>query len=478
MIMRIFITTLLLCSHFLLSGQIMVKGTVMNSAENNQPIAFHPVFLVSMEKIIDTVYTNEIGEYRWTSNSQSTSNLYVQTIGFCESWQTYTDTVKFGDSAIQIVDFSICLLNDETSCQAVIDYQTDGQSTVTFENAKVKAVHDMQYFWDFGDGHTSTARSPQHQYAEEGVYTVSLIIKTPLQCTDTTTKEVLASENSFVRGEVSIPGNYLSEAEIWLIGVDTNENNIIQTITPNDNGNYNFFCSPNSIYLLKVVPNFPMPIFPRILPTYLGYTTSWTEATPLNVAHEIKDLDLNTLTSNVMLHGKNTIKGTFLYNSPLDQLPLNVILLDKNKNPLDHALVTNEEFEFTGLPRGLYFVQPECPGKTSLPTPVNFQDDFDDIAHTNFYITKTQIRPTSISDAPGISEVNIYPIPFNNELNIRTNSPIESIQLLNTNGQLIKSIHNPGSDYSTINTAGIPKGSYIIKISHLEKEPVFKLITK
>ncbi|MFO7863370.1 MAG: PKD domain-containing protein [Salinivirgaceae bacterium] len=431
-----------------------------------------------MEKLIDTVYTNEIGEYNWKSVSQVTTDMYIQTIGFCDKWETYTDTLQFKDTTIQIVNFSICHHNDETSCQAIIDYQTDGQSTVTFENAKVKAVQHMQYFWDFGDGHSSTDRNPKHQYAEEGVYNVSLIIKTPLQCIDTTTREILASENSFIRGQVSIPGNYLSDAEIWLIGFDTNENRIIQTINPNETGHYNFFCGPNTRYLLKVVPNFTMPTVPRILPTYLGHTTDWREATPLNVAHEIKDLNLGALTSSIVLHGFNKIKGSFLCNFPTDQLPLNVILLDKNKNPLDHAQVINEEFEFNGLPRGSYFVRPECPGKTSHPAEVNFQVDFDITARTDFIISTTQIRPLNISDTPDLSEVNIYPVPFKNELNIQTNSSIESIQLLNANGQLIKSISNPALNHTTINTTAIPKGSYIIKVSHLDKEPVFKLITK
>ncbi|HPO12949.1 MAG TPA: PhoPQ-activated protein PqaA family protein [Candidatus Hydrogenedentes bacterium] len=42
--------------------------------------------------------------------------------------------------------------------------------------------------WDFGDGHTSTADAPMHQYSKTGMYTVSLRVTTALGATDTETK--------------------------------------------------------------------------------------------------------------------------------------------------------------------------------------------------------------------------------------------------------------------------------------------------
>lgn len=39
--------------------------------------------------------------------------------------------------------------------------------------------------WDFGDGTTSTAQSPEHKYTDTGMYSVSLISRTQLGCSDT-----------------------------------------------------------------------------------------------------------------------------------------------------------------------------------------------------------------------------------------------------------------------------------------------------
>jgi gliding motility-associated-like protein len=41
------------------------------------------------------------------------------------------------------------------------------------------------YWWDFGDGTTSTEFDPIHYYTEEGVYDVTLIANNPWNCPDT-----------------------------------------------------------------------------------------------------------------------------------------------------------------------------------------------------------------------------------------------------------------------------------------------------
>ena len=46
----------------------------------------------------------------------------------------------------------------------------------------------MSYEWDFGDGNTSTAFAPTHQFSAAGTYTVELIATSPFSCADTTTR--------------------------------------------------------------------------------------------------------------------------------------------------------------------------------------------------------------------------------------------------------------------------------------------------
>ncbi len=58
--------------------------------------------------------------------------------------------------------------------------------TVRFQNFSL--AHSVRFFWDFGDGTTSTERSPTHIYLAEGNYTVSLDVITELGGTSVTKK--------------------------------------------------------------------------------------------------------------------------------------------------------------------------------------------------------------------------------------------------------------------------------------------------
>src|SRR5690606_32726256 len=55
---------------------------------------------------------------------------------------------------------------------------------ISFTNTSV-GPGTLSWFWDFGDGNTSTAQNPVHSYSEAGNYTVSLAVTSTTGCTDT-----------------------------------------------------------------------------------------------------------------------------------------------------------------------------------------------------------------------------------------------------------------------------------------------------
>ncbi len=83
-----------------------------------------------------------------------------------------TKTVTVTDKPV--VDF---MSNDSTFCQA--------PSTVQFTDLTSGST---SWFWDFGDGTTSTQQNPSHQYTATGDYDVTLTATTGTGCTNTTTK--------------------------------------------------------------------------------------------------------------------------------------------------------------------------------------------------------------------------------------------------------------------------------------------------
>ncbi|MEL7005282.1 MAG: PKD domain-containing protein, partial [Bacteroidota bacterium] len=62
------------------------------------------------------------------------------------------------------------------------------------------------YFWDFGDGTTSTDPEPTHTYEELGVFDVTLIASNEFGCTDTLTRESIVETR--VGGRVLVPNAF------------------------------------------------------------------------------------------------------------------------------------------------------------------------------------------------------------------------------------------------------------------------------
>lgn len=84
---------------------------------------------------------------------QQTSDSYVEMSGFVLNWQCGTGPVE------PIANFTA---DSVISCSGATQF-TDLSSNVP-----------TSWFWDFGDGNTSTLQNPSHTYTADGYYTVSL----------------------------------------------------------------------------------------------------------------------------------------------------------------------------------------------------------------------------------------------------------------------------------------------------------------
>ena len=68
------------------------------------------------------------------------------------------------------------------------DYISCDGFTVDFRNNTNSNI--QTYYWDFGDGTTSTQATPSHTYADTGVYILKLVANRGLLCSDSTTAPV------------------------------------------------------------------------------------------------------------------------------------------------------------------------------------------------------------------------------------------------------------------------------------------------
>ena len=126
--------------------------------------------------------------YTWDFGDGSTSNL-------ANTAHSYADTGLY-DITLYVVDVNGCdssitkplfvnIQELEANFWADTTFAPCPPLTVSFDADNSFPHPGVKWFWDFGDGATSNQVWPTHVYTQPGVYTVSLILKTPGGCTDT-----------------------------------------------------------------------------------------------------------------------------------------------------------------------------------------------------------------------------------------------------------------------------------------------------
>lgn len=129
---------------------------------------------------IDTFYSSADLEAAVHNYSEKAAYLVELTITDdlgCTS--TYIDTIKVTQPTI---DFSV---SDTIPC-------VDG--VVTFE--ELATGSGLTYFWEFGDGTTSTELNPEHSYSAYGTYDVTLTVTDDNGCPATLTKPAYVTTDS------------------------------------------------------------------------------------------------------------------------------------------------------------------------------------------------------------------------------------------------------------------------------------------
>lgn len=182
------------------------------------------------------------GGVTWTSIANTTTTL---------NYSGLTDTTWY-----RVIVMSGGCAPDTSSTAMIIIYPKpvaaftaasvcEGSATVFTNTTTIASGNIMFSMWDFGDGNVSINPSPIHTYADTGTYSVTLIVTSNFNCTDTVTMNVTVNPLpsavitsslplQFCMGDstmLSAPmgANY---AYLWSTGDTT------QTITVDSSGTY------------------------------------------------------------------------------------------------------------------------------------------------------------------------------------------------------------------------------------------------
>jgi PKD repeat protein len=182
------------------AGSISVTVTDQNgSATSSVTIAVNPAptasFTATTSGLTATVANSSSGgaTYSWNFGDSQTSSSQTPPAHTYASDGNYTITLIVTssagckDTATQNVTVGCPLPTaDFSAVPSGLDVMTDNSS-----------VGATSYFWDFGDGDTSSAASPSHIYDSSGTYTITLVATNSCG-SDTTTEDVTVTGGVFV----------------------------------------------------------------------------------------------------------------------------------------------------------------------------------------------------------------------------------------------------------------------------------------
>ncbi|MBT4337794.1 MAG: PKD domain-containing protein, partial [Bacteroidetes bacterium] len=133
----------------------------------------------------NTTYYWNLGDSSYSTNSNP-SHTYAYfdtfTIKLLATSLFNCPDSAYRDLVVQPMPKADFVMNDSSQC-------LEGNNFV-FTNASTINHGNQNYYWDFGDGSSSTLLHPAHTYSSPGTYTVKLVSTSDESCPDSTTKLV------------------------------------------------------------------------------------------------------------------------------------------------------------------------------------------------------------------------------------------------------------------------------------------------
>jgi PKD repeat protein len=177
----------------------------------------------SQENILDAYFadlssgTDSIITWHWDFGDNTTSSLQNPIHTYSQSGYYYVClTIETGANGIVTCTDTYCqsiyVGSNNTGCQANFSMYPDSSGTgFQFQNLSTGTTNSTNYYWNFGDGNSSTLENPFHTYSTNGWYIVCLTI------TDS-----IASCTSTICDSINVGGSFLCNPYFTWNGDSTN----------------------------------------------------------------------------------------------------------------------------------------------------------------------------------------------------------------------------------------------------------------
>lgn len=377
----------------------------------------------------------------------------------------------------------------DTNCHA--DFSAFPDSLTTFPFYYHFMDHSTgninSWYWDFGDGFSSTETNPSHQFSQAGTYQVCLTVKKLDDingCSDQTCQEIVTFDYFSLGGTV-----YLGEYPLNTppMAGDTGIASLYRIVNDQvvfvedrnflDYGYYWFgFLFPGD-YLIKIGLTEGSADFNGYFTTYYGNDITWTNAdliTISNSSYYAADIQLRPVQE--LMAGTGIIRGYVRFDQaneaslpPISQTT--VILSDENHTPLVFTRPNaSGYFELTGIPYGTYFLTADATGKPSTIVTFTLTEDSPLVEGINLTIFGSIHSGVLEELEKGIAFIRIFPNPVREVLHVSAYSPSLAnvdINIIDVTGRSYCLQHDrlqTGFNDILIPTASLPSGFYLFVI--------------
>lgn len=164
----------------------------------------HTVTFVNQSRYADpTTYFWKFGASEGTSRAIDPTYTYQEAGVYSV---TLSATNELGDTVTLTRELIIEVLENPVAKFAVYPttpINVPGEVLYT----QNRSLNASEYYWDFGDGHTSTDVEPQHKYTEEGTYSITLLARNGNGCADTTV--LVSGVTAINHGKLLVPNAFI-----------------------------------------------------------------------------------------------------------------------------------------------------------------------------------------------------------------------------------------------------------------------------
>jgi PKD repeat protein len=352
------------------------------------------------------------------------------------------------------------------------------------------------WFWDFGDGYTSTLQNPLHTYSTPGNYNVTLVSG---NCYGSDTATTVVVQGVDIHGHVSYTGGNVTNGvaiiypyEPYYISFDTVQ---ITNLTPA--GDYHFSNIPQGDYLIKVFAD--SLTYPTCVPTYSYSDWAWDSAVVVFhgcTFNDTTDVVMQEVTGGTpgigVLHG-TIVEGVGFGRAQGDPVHgVDVKLGVTGQNHIVASTTTDAlgQYTFNNLGFANYTVYADIPG---LERDSSYQITLDAVnnqfLNLNYIVDSVSIdilENIGIEEqGSNVYEMNVFPNPTKDltsltyTINQNTNVTIEMINVLGVKVQTLFNGHQSSGQYNCSfnpKNSSLKAGIYFISLTANNKTETIRIV--